>query len=133
MDRPAAPATASPAGLPAAPACPADRVPVLAWLTGALFAAAELALSGRYGFQQDELYFIEAGHHLALGYVDQPPLTPLLTRVTDILGVSPTAMVSSVVATGRRMNGDDRLMRAALRVHCAEAHCAARYAMAAVL
>src|SRR6516162_11102473 len=92
MDQPAAPDTASPAGLPAAPASPSDRVPVLEWLIGATFAAIELALSGRYGFQQDELYFVEAGRHLAFGYVDQPPLVPLLTRVTDLLGVNPTAV-----------------------------------------
>jgi hypothetical protein len=67
-------------------------VPGLAWLIAAVFVALELALSGRYGFLQDELYFIEAGRHLAFGYVDQPPLAPLLTRVTDVLGVSPTAI-----------------------------------------
>lgn len=67
-------------------------MPVLAWVIGAVFVAVELAASGRYGFQQDELYFIVAGHHLAFGYVDQPPLAPLLTRVTDIFGVSPTAI-----------------------------------------
>jgi 4-amino-4-deoxy-L-arabinose transferase-like glycosyltransferase len=33
-----------------------------------------------------------AGHHLAFGYVDQPPLIPLLTRITGIIGVSPTAV-----------------------------------------
>src|ERR1017187_9676205 len=69
-----------------------DRVPVLAWVTAAVFVAVELAVSGRYGFLQDELYFIVAGHHLAFGYVDQPPLAPLLTRITGILGVSPTAI-----------------------------------------
>ena len=52
----------------------------------------ELAVSGRYGFLQDELYFIVAGHHLAFGYVDQPPLAPLLTRITGILGVNPAAI-----------------------------------------
>ncbi len=69
-----------------------DRVPVLAWVIAAVFVALELALSGRYGFMQDELYFIEAGRHLAFGYVDQPPLTPLVDKLTDILGVTPTAV-----------------------------------------
>ncbi len=67
-------------------------MPRLVWLIAAVFVAVELAVSGRYGFQQDELYFLVAGHHLALGYVDQPPLAPLLTRTTDLLGVTPTAI-----------------------------------------
>lgn len=70
----------------------ADRVPALAWLIAGLFVILELAISARYGFQQDELYFIVAAHHLAFGYVDQPPLAPLLTRVTSLFGVSPTAI-----------------------------------------
>ena len=70
----------------------ADRVPGLAWVIAAVFVAVELAVSGRYGFQQDELYFLVAAHHLAFGYVDQPPLAPLLTRTTDLLGVTPTAI-----------------------------------------
>ena len=99
MDQPSrfaapAPQTAAPALPPAQPAPVAlsDRVPVLAWFIAAVFVAVELAVSGRYGFQQDELYFIEAGRHVAFGYVDQPPLAPLLTRITDVLGVSPTAV-----------------------------------------
>jgi hypothetical protein len=69
-----------------------DRVPLGAWITAAVFVAVMLAVSGRYGFMQDEMYFIVAGHHLAFGYVDQPPLAPLLTRITDIFGVNPTAV-----------------------------------------
>ena len=46
-----------------------------------------------YGFFRDELYFLVCGHHLAWGYVDQPPLAALQARLAEALfGLSPTGI-----------------------------------------
>ena len=61
-------------------------------VAGVMFAGL-MALSGAYGFHGDEMYYVVAGQHPAFGYVDQPPLTPLLSAASvAIFGVSPTAI-----------------------------------------
>ena len=92
------------------------------WGIAATVLALELAVAGRYGFHRDEWYFLVAGRHLAWGYVDQPPLTPLLARISDglfgpsLLGLRlwPALAVSAVVVLAaliaRELGGDERAM-----------------------
>ena len=52
--------------------------------------ALHLATNGTLGFHTDELYYLTCGLHPALGYVDFPPVVPLLARLeTALLGVTP--------------------------------------------
>lgn len=90
--------------------------------------ALHLATNGALGFHTDELYYLDCGWHPALGYVDFPPLVPLLARVeTGLLGVSPSnlrvlptllggVMVVLSAAYVRRLGGSLRLQALALLI-----------------
>ncbi|HUG13702.1 MAG TPA: glycosyltransferase family 39 protein [Thermomicrobiales bacterium] len=60
-----------------------------AWQIVAFVALAKLVVhvstSTRYGFHRDELYYITGGLNLSLGYVDHPPLVPLLAALAHAL------------------------------------------------
>jgi len=71
---------------------------------GAVKLAAQLALNGAYGLHTDELYYIASGQHPAFGYVDYPPITPLLARLdTTIFGISPWTLRLLPAITGAAM------------------------------
>jgi 4-amino-4-deoxy-L-arabinose transferase-like glycosyltransferase len=114
---------------PAEPAgpieAPLEPVPRAVWgLAVALFAVL-VACAPRYGWHRDELYFREAGRHLAWGYVDQPPLTPAMARIADlvapdnlvVLRLLPALACVATVVLGalivREMGGDRRTQAAA--------------------
>ncbi|TDD83904.1 glycosyltransferase family 39 protein [Actinomadura darangshiensis] len=128
-----APASAAPGPVEAAVA---TGSPPIAWkpvlLLAAALGAVLLAVSARYGYHRDELYFRVAGRHPAWGYPDQPPLMPLIGRAaTAVFGDSlvalrvPAALFTAagvVVAglTARDMGGGRRaqLLTAAAYAVC---------------
>lgn len=70
-----------------------------------LIAAAQLTIhlitNGIYGFHTDELYYIISGQHPSLGYVDYPPVTPLLARLdTTVFGIAPWTLRLLPAVTG---------------------------------
>jgi hypothetical protein len=65
---------------------PFDRRVIAA---GGIVFAVLMAVSERYGFDRDELYFLDCARHLQASYVDQPVLAPLLAWVSlKLFGVS---------------------------------------------
>ena len=69
---------------------PEDRVAEPSWSRNGMLAVCGIALAsfvmhcifnGRYGYFRDEFDYIICGRHPAWGYVDQPPLLPILSRI----------------------------------------------------
>lgn len=58
-----------------------------AWSVAAIVAVVHFAVAGQYDAFRNELYFIVCGRHPAFGYVDQPPLIPLLAAATQSAGM----------------------------------------------
>ncbi len=62
-----------------------------------------IVLGARYDLFRDELYFIVCGQHPAFGYVDQPPLIPLIAAAFYRLGLGaqgvrlPAALASGAI------------------------------------
>ena len=78
--------TGASAAVPLPDAGPFDRRVI--WVGGVVFAVL-MALSARYGFDRDELYFLDGARHLQASYVDQPVFGPLLAWVSvKLFGVS---------------------------------------------
>ena len=117
----------------------ASRLSRVAWPILLGLAAARLALhfllGSGYGIFRDEFYYLACGARPDWGYVDQPPLVPLLARVASVIWgyttitagelrtFSALAMAGLIVLTGlmARQLGGGRFAQglAALAVACA--------------
>ncbi|MGA9977956.1 MAG: glycosyltransferase family 39 protein [Candidatus Sulfotelmatobacter sp.] len=107
---------------------PSFVAPLLYGGAAVIVLVVHLATNATLGFHTDELYYIDSGRHAALGYVDFPPIVPLLARFeTDLLGATPwnlrllptllgAFMVALSGAYVRRLGGSLRLQALALLI-----------------
>jgi hypothetical protein len=72
-----------------------ERASLLASIIVAgIYFLALMLTSTRYGYFRDALYYLACGEHLALGYVDQPPLIALIAWITrHTIGTSLPALM----------------------------------------
>ncbi|WP_194897872.1 glycosyltransferase family 39 protein [Catenulispora pinisilvae] len=80
--------------------------PPVAWRAVAVVAvvavAVHLAVATRFGWHRDEFYYVLCGRSPAWGYVDQPPVAPVLARLAAALpgGVLPLRLVAIAAQAG---------------------------------
>lgn len=102
-------------------------LPAVAWQwvgpTAAALTVVLLVAAPGYGYHRDELYFRLLGKNLAWGYVDQPPLTPALARLsTAVFGDNlvairiPAAICAALIvvlaaALARELGDDGTVLR----------------------
>ena len=111
------------------------RLTALLYGAAAAFVLAlHLVTNATFGFHIDELYYLDCGRHPAFGYVDFPPIVPLLARLeTSLLGVTPwtlrllpsilsAALVCICALYVRRLGGSLRLQAIALVTGLAAAY-----------
>ncbi len=86
-----------------------------AWSVAAVVAIVHLAVAPQYGIFRNELYFIVCGRHPAFGYVDQPPLVPLLAALTQICRRNLWLLRIPAVLAAIALGAAHRCVRAAAR------------------
>ncbi|WP_019926344.1 glycosyltransferase family 39 protein [Nocardia sp. BMG111209] len=71
-------------------------------LVAAVIGLVHLAVATRFGWHRDEFYYLICGRHPDWGYVDQPPLAPLLARAAATLpgGVLPLRILAIAAQVG---------------------------------
>src|SRR5690348_9665587 len=76
------------------PQTPATESKIQSFLSNGMLAVLAIALgkllfhcyfNNRYDYFRDEFDYLACGNHLAWGYVDQPPLAPLLMKITRLV------------------------------------------------
>jgi 4-amino-4-deoxy-L-arabinose transferase-like glycosyltransferase len=96
-------------------------VPAMLLLFAVIKVALHLATATQLSYHEDELYYLDSSNHLQLGYVDYPPLTPLIGRLaTTIFGqnsliglrlfpaLAGAAVVVLAGLVARELGGSDR-------------------------
>lgn len=79
------------------------------WIIAAISFAFHIVIGNNYGYFRDELYYIAMSQHPAFGYVDVPPLVPLIADIPRFLAgdalwslhvISALVCAATIILTG---------------------------------